>query len=358
MKIIIAQWVNRYLAHEEAIVVLTIAALAVLALAFLGDVIAPIITAVVLAFLLQGVMNRLERLGLNHGVSVAVSFSLLLGTIGLGFFVLLPSLWDQSQNLIQELPSMFSRAHTTLDHLSRRFPQFITQEQFGRLSGAFADDMAHLGQTLVSYSLAQFGILLGLFVYLILVPTMAFFLLKDKSLILQWLSGFLPDERPVLARIWREVNEQIANYVRGKCVQIIVVSAVCSLSFGLLGLSYSLLLGVCMGLSVIIPYLGAVIVSLPVFLVGYVQWGWSDSWLYLLATVALVHALDGNVLVPLLFSNAVKMHPLAIIIAILFFGSLLGIWGVFFAIPLATLINAILHAWPVVANDSPSEPSV
>ena len=61
--------------------------------------------------------------------------------------------------------------------------------------------MAHLGQTLVSYSLAQFGILLGLFVYLILVPTMAFlffFLLKDKSLILQWLSGFLPDERPVL----------------------------------------------------------------------------------------------------------------------------------------------------------------
>jgi putative permease len=358
MKIIIAQWVNRYLAHEEAVVVLTIAALAVLALTFLGDVIAPIITAIVLAFLLQGVMNRLERLGLNHAISVAVSFSLLLGTIAVGFFVLLPSLWDQSQNLIQELPAMLTQAHATLDHLSRRFPQFITPDQFSRLSSAFADDMAHLGQTLVSYSLAQFGILLGLFVYLILVPTMAFFLLKDKNIILVWLSGFLPDERPVLTRIWREVNEQIANYVRGKCVQIIVVSAVCSLSFGLLGLSYSLLLGVCMGISVIIPYLGAVIVSLPIFLVGYVQWGWSDSWLYLLATVALVHALDGNVLVPLLFSNAVKMHPLAIIIAILFFGSLLGIWGVFFAIPLATLINAILRAWPVVPQATTIEPSV
>ncbi|HMU67851.1 MAG TPA: AI-2E family transporter, partial [Cellvibrionaceae bacterium] len=78
MKIIIAQWVNRYLAHQEAVVVLAIAALSVLALAFLGDVIAPIITAAVLAFLLQGVMNRLERLGLNHAISVAVSFSLLL----------------------------------------------------------------------------------------------------------------------------------------------------------------------------------------------------------------------------------------------------------------------------------------
>ncbi|HEY6529665.1 MAG TPA: AI-2E family transporter [Cellvibrionaceae bacterium] len=348
MKIIIAQWVNRYLAHEEAVVVLAITGLAVLALLFLGDVIAPIVTAVVLAFLLQGVMNGLERLGLNHSISVLVSFSLLLGTIGMGFFVLLPSLWDQSLNLVQELPSMMTRAHATLIHLSRRFPQFITQDQFSRLSGAVAGDMAHLGQTLVSYSLAQFGVLLGLFVYLILVPTMAFFLLKDKTIILRWLSGFLPDERPVLARIWLEVNQQIANYVRGKCVQVIVVSAACSLSFGLLGLNYALLLGVCMGISVIIPYLGAVLVSLPVFLVGYVQWGWSDSWFYLLGTVALVHALDGNVLVPLLFSNAVKMHPLAIIIAILFFGSVLGIWGVFFAIPLATLVNAILRAWPVV----------
>jgi putative permease len=348
MKIIISQWVNRYLAQEEAVVVLVIAAMAVLVLCYLGDVVAPIITSVVIAFLLQGVMNRLERLGLNHGVSVTVSFSFLLGAIALGLFVLLPSLWDQSQNLIQELPAMMTQAYNTLDHLSRRFPHLISPDQFNGFTTAFAGDMAHLGQSLVSYSLAQFGVLLGLFVYLILVPTMAFFLLKDKVQILRWLSSFLPDNRPVLTRIWLEVNLQIANYVRGKCVQIIVVSAACSLVFGLLGLNYSLLLGVCMGISVIIPYLGAVLVSLPVFLVGYVQWGWSDSWFYLLGTVAIVHAIDGNVLVPLLFSNAVKMHPLAIIIAILFFGSVLGIWGIFFAIPLATLINAILRSWPVV----------
>ncbi|MEY4590161.1 MAG: hypothetical protein RL497_2237, partial [Pseudomonadota bacterium] len=307
----------------------------------------PIISAVVIAFLLQGVMNRLERLGLNHAISVGVSFSVLLGTIALGFFVLLPSLWEQSQNLLQELPSMMQRTQTALEHFSKRFPQFISQEHISRLTSTFAEDMAHWGQTLVTYSLAQFGVLIGLFIYLILVPTMAFFLLKDKSLILRWLSSFLPNERPVLTRIWLEVNQQIANYVRGKCVQIIVVSAACSLSFGLLGLDYALLLGVCMGVSVIIPYLGAALVSLPIFLVGFVQWGWSDSWFYLVGIVALAHALDGNVLVPLLFSNAVKMHPLAIIIAVLFFGSVLGIWGVFFAIPLATLVNAILRAWPV-----------
>lgn len=349
MRIIIAQWVNRYLAHEEAVVVVAIALVAIVTLVFLGDVIAPIITAVVLAFLLQGVMIRLERLGLHHSISVGLSFSVLLGTIALGFFVLLPSLWEQSQNLLHELPSMMSRGHHMLEHMSKRFPQFISQEQFSRLSGSIAEEIAHLGQTLVSYSLAQFGVVLALFVYLILVPTMVFFLLKDKTQILQWLGSFLPDERPVLRRIWLEVNQQIANYVRGKCVQVIVISGASCLSFGLLGLNYALLLGVCMGLSVIIPYLGAVIVSLPIFLVGYLQWGWGDSWLYLLVAVSLLHALDGNVLVPLLFSNAVKMHPLAIIIAILFFGSLLGIWGVFFAIPLATLINAILRSWPVTS---------
>ena len=116
--------------------------------------------------------------------------------------------------------------------------------------------------------------------------------------------------------------------MRGKCVQIIVVSAVCSLSFGLLGLSYSLLLRGVHGLISNYSLSRRRHCKFAGVLVGYVQWGWSDSWLYLLATVALVHALDGNVLSALLFSNAVKMHPLAIIIAILFSAAYWG-FGVF-----------------------------
>ena len=99
-------------------------------------------------------------------------------------------------------------------------------------------------------------------------------------------------------------------------------------------------------LSVLIPYIGAALVTLPVALIGFVQWGWTNEFWYLMLAYGIIQALDGNVLVPLLFSEAVNLHPVSIIIAVLVFGSVWGVWGVFFAIPLATLIKAILNAWP------------
>jgi putative permease len=107
-----------------------------------------------------------------------------------------------------------------------------------------------------------------------------------------------------------------------------------------------MLLAVIVGLSVIIPYVGAAAATLPIALIAYFQWGFSYDFLYVMAAYAVVQFLDGNLLVPLLFSEIVNLHPIAIITAVLVFGSIWGIWGVFFAIPLATLVQAVLNAWP------------
>ena len=98
------------------------------------------------------------------------------------------------------------------------------------------------------------------------------------------------------------------------------------------------------GLSVIIPYIGATVVTLPIALIAYFQWGWTSDFAWLMVAYLVIQALDGNVLVPLLFSEVVNLHPVAIIVAILVFGGLWGFWGVFFAIPLATLVKAVLSA--------------
>ena len=119
------------------------------------------------------------------------------------------------------------------------------------------------------------------------------------------------------------------------------------LVFWWLNLHYALLLAVLMGLSVIIPYVGATMVTFPVIFVAFFQWGLSDHFGYLVLAYTIIQALDTVVLIPLLFSEIVNLHPVAIIVAILFFGGLWGFWGVFFAIPLATLVNAVLNAWPV-----------
>ena len=158
--------------------------------------------------------------------------------------------------------------------------------------------------------------------------------------------GFLPENRPLLSGIWGEMNQQFANYARGKVLEIIIVGAVSYGCFAWMGLNYAALLGLLVGMSVIIPYIGAALVTLPVVIVGFFQWGFASEFYTLCAVYLIIQGLDGNVLVPLLFSEAVNLHPVAIILAILFFGGIWGLWGVFFAIPLATLIKAIINSWP------------
>ena len=135
------------------------------------------------------------------------------------------------------------------------------------------------------------------------------------------------------------------NYVRGKVLEIIIIGAASTIAFLLLDLRYSVLLGVLVGLSVLVPYVGAAIVTIPVTLVALFQFGLSADFGYVMLAYGIIQALDGNLLVPLLFSEAVNLHPVTIIIAVIFFGGLWGFWGVFFAIPLATLVKAIINAW-------------
>ena len=142
------------------------------------------------------------------------------------------------------------------------------------------------------------------------------------------------------------MNLQIANYIRGKAIEILICAVVSYAVFAALGLNYAALMAMLVGVSVVVPYIGATVVTIPIALIGIFQWGLGDQFFYLMVAYAIIQTLDGNVLVPLLFSEAVNLHPVAIICAVLLFGGLWGFWGVFFAIPLATLFKAVLYAWP------------
>ena len=151
----------------------------------------------------------------------------------------------------------------------------------------------------------------------------------------------------MLNKVWVEMDSQLSNYARGKAIEIgIVGSTAAIIIFMYFGLEYVALLSVLVGFSVLIPYLGAFIVTLPVAAVGLLQFGLSfDFWL-LMGAYLVLQILDGNLLVPILFSDAVKLHPVIIMLAVFVFGGMFGFWGVFFAIPIATLIKAIWNSWP------------
>jgi putative permease len=138
---------------------------------------------------------------------------------------------------------------------------------------------------------------------------------------------------------------QLGNYVRGKFIEIVIVGLGTYAIFWFFDLNYTVLLSFLVAISVIIPYVGMVLVTIPVVAVGLLQFGLSDSFFYLMLFYLIFQAFDGNVLVPILFSEAVNLHPIAIIAAVLFFGGIWGFWGLFFAIPLATLVKTLIHAW-------------
>lgn len=340
------KWSKRYLFEEEAILLLVMLIISVTLLVTIGDILVPLLAAIVLAFLMQGLASQLQSKGLPQWVGVTVAFAVFVG-IFFGFTLgLLPLVWRQLMSFASELPSMLDKGRQALSVLPDRYPEVFTDQQMNELVSLAQAEAANMGQFIVTQSLASLSGLFTIMIYMILIPILVFFFLRDRELILGWLASFLPDQRPLLTRIWGEMNVQFANYARGKVVEMFIVGSVSYAAFAWLGLNYAALLGLLVGLSVIIPYIGAALVTLPVVLVAFVQWGFSTEFYTLCAVYLVIQGLDGNVLVPLLFSEAVNLHPVAIILAILFFGGIWGMWGVFFAIPLATLIKAIIYAWP------------
>lgn len=339
-------WINRYFHNEEAVLVVVLLILFFLIIWTMGGDLGPVLIAAVIAFLMQGMVAWLKKLGFPHLLAVIIVSLLLVGLATAFIVFLIPVLWQQTERLFAELPAMLTQGKQLLLHLPEKYPAFVNEDQIDQLIRHVNNELALWGQTILSFSLANLPVLFVVLLYFILVPLLVFFFLKDYRIITNWLGSLLPRERPVIKKIWLEMNLQIANYVRGKAIEMLVVAVFCYLSFVFLDLRYALLLALAVGLSVLIPYIGAVLVSFPVLLIGYFQWGFSYDLAVLAIVYLTIQALDGNVLVPVLFSEAVKLHPVAIIFAVLFFGGLWGFWGVFFAIPLATLAKAISNAWP------------
>lgn len=339
-------WLHRYFSDEQAVVLAVLLVVGFAVVLTLGGMLAPVLTGMVLAFLMQGLVNAFERLRIPQVVSVWLVFTLFMSMLGVFLLVLMPLLWRQVITLFNELPRMLGEWQSLFLLLPERYPTLITNEQVLQLIEAVRGEAGSVGQSALSFSLSSLPMLVSIMIYVVLVPILVFFFLKDRELIGVWFRGYLPRERALITQVAEEMNKQIANYIRGKVIEIIICGVVTYIAFAALGLNYAALLALFVGLSVVVPYIGAVVVTVPVALIGLFQWGFGDQFIYLMVVYGIIQALDGNVLVPLLFSEAVNLHPVAIICAVLLFGGMWGFWGVFFAIPLATLFKAVIDAWP------------
>lgn len=318
---------------------------------FLSDLLMPVFASIVIAYLLEGLAGNAEKRGLPRLLAVYLVFSVFLACLIFLLFYLMPIVSQQSVELVQHIPEIINHAQNGIMRLPDMYPKFISENKIQQIMNALQKELLTYGQSVLSLSAASVLGLVSALVYLFLVPMMVFFFLKDKSVFIAWFLQFMPRDRHLTVRVWTEVDTQIGNYVRGKFSEVFILWLMSYATFATMGLNYAMLLSVLMGVSVIIPYIGATLVTFPVLIVTYFQWGLvGDDFMYMLVAYTIIQAIDGVVLVPFLFSEAVNLHPVAIIIAILFFGGLWGFWGVFLAIPLATVVKAVLTAWPRIGD--------
>ena len=357
---ILRRWVNSVFGHSEALVLLALIAICLVPLLTLGTYLAPVVAGMVLAFALQGVVTRLVSWHIPRLLAIVVVLSLFVGAIIALVIVILPLVWSQLQVLVSQLPELVAALQRVVADFSQDYPQLVPEALVLSINQTAQEHLANWGAQLVEGMVQQFPNLVGLFIFVLLVPVSLFYFLKDHRLVFDYLRNLLPTDRPLLDEVGRETTNQLGNYIRGKLVEIMIVGTVCYIVFSMFGLQFAELLSMLVGISVIIPFVGAAVVTVPVMVVALVQLGWTLDFFFVILAYGVIQALDGNVLVPLLFTRANDLHPLVIIVAVLAFGGLWGIWGIFFAIPLVTFIRAIVNAWPTkILSDGevPESPS-
>ncbi len=350
-----ADWYKRKFSDPHAVTLMVILVASFFFVYFFSHLLMPVFVALGVAFLLDLPVNRLVNLGLSHTSAVVVVVLSFIGLAMIALLGLMPIVWQQSSSLLQEVPNMLTQGQSYLLTLPEKYPEIIQADQIASVIVQVKETFIEWGEVAIKASISSISNIVALLIYLILVPLMVFFFLKDKDDLLASFKVFLPKERRMAAQVGKEMNQQIMNYIRGKVIEISIIGGVSTITFIFLGLNYAVLLGVLVGLSVLVPYVGATIVTLPVTLVALFQFGTNAEFGYVMLAYAIIQALDGNLLVPLLFSEAVNLHPVTIIIAVILFGGLWGFWGVFFAIPLATLVKAVINAWPTAQQEQAVE---
>ncbi len=347
MYTLLSNWYKDRFSDPQAVTLILILASLFFLVYFAAGILSPLIVALILAFLLEWPVNQMQKLGINRTIATSLVVLCFIGLMLMVILGVIPSVWNQGSSLISDLPSMIEKGMVILKEVAQKYPEYVSLDQLNSLvtEAQSLVDTQHLlgfGKQLLGVSAS----ILVLMVYAILVPLLVFFFLKDKQSLIAGSKRFFPSNRQLAGQVWSEMHQQLFNYIRGKIIELVAVGVASYIFFAIMGLQYAMLLGVLTGISVLIPFLGATLVTLPIIFVAFFQWGISPEFGYLLLGYGIIQAIDGNVLVPLLFSDAVDLHPVIIIGAVLVFGGVWGVWGVFFAIPLASLIKAVINAWP------------
>ncbi len=309
-----------------------------------SSVLIPFFIAIVLAYIFVSLDKDLVRRGVPDAISMPVVTVLVVGIFGGVSVYLAPIVWEQSINFAKEIPALYASFKSGLTTMIEVYLGSESKDVVDNIFAHISEVVAKAAGSLANHTVGSILNLSVLALYLIIIPLLTFLFIKDRQVILTFAARFVSNNetKSTIQYYWSKIDTQLANYIQGKLIEIIIIGAVSFILFMVLGLKYAALLATCVGLSVLIPYVGAFSVSVPIAAVALAQWGVDTQAFVLFFAYLLLQVFDGNILVPFIFSEKMKLHPIAILFAVFVFGYIGGIIGVFFSIPLLALMKVYI----------------
>jgi len=327
---------------------LAITAVIVYLIWLLSPVLMPFAVAAMLAYLGDPLADRLERMGLNRMWASTIVFVVLLVAVVGVLILLIPLIARQVENLIGNLPHYGDWAqHEAWPWLQAKLHLDPNMFDSDRLVTLIKSHIGSIGgvATVVLGKVSRSGLGIAMWLTnLVLIPVVAFYLLRDWDRLMATIDGMLPRSvQPTIAHLARESDKILGAFVRGQLLVMLALGVFYGVGLGLIGLSVGLLIGIVAGLLSFVPYLGFIIGFVAAIIAALVQFGdWSHV-LLVCAVFAVGQLLEGYVLVPKLVGDKIGLHPVAVIFAVLAGGYLFGFLGVLLALPAASVIIVLLR---------------
>ncbi|MEX0327907.1 MAG: AI-2E family transporter [Ruegeria sp.] len=317
------------------------AAVFVLVLWLLGDVLLPFVIGGAIAYFLDPVADRLEKLGLSRVAATALIT--VVGMLGFVLMILMvvPALITQLLDLIDVMPNLFKEMRAFIE---KQFPSLLDRESSThQMLVSFGETLKSKTGDVLQTVLASVGSAINVVVLLVIVPVVAVYLLLDWDRMIARIGELLPrDHAPTIKRLAGEIDTVLASFVRGMGTVCLILGTYYAIALMVVGLQFGLIVGAIAGLVTFIPYLGALIGgTLAIGLALFQFWG---EWTHV-ALVAGIFMLgqvtEGNFLTPKLVGSSVGLHPVWLLLALSVFGALFGFVGMLIAVPVAAALGVL-----------------
>ncbi len=319
-----------------------VAAVAMLAILwFMGDVLLPFVLGSAIAYFLDPVADRLERMGLSRALSTATITVIAILVFIIMALLVVPTLVSQAVNLFEIAPDLTRRLGAVV---TERFPSILEEGSTLQTSiTSLGTVVQERGGELLNTALSSAAGIINVIMLFVIVPVVAVYMLLDWDRMIAQVDALLPrDHAPVVRRLARDIDRTLASFIRGMGTVCVILGTYYAIALMLVGLQFGLVVGFVAGLVTFIPYLGALIGgALAIGLALFQFWGDWVSIGMVGGIFVIGQVIEGNVLTPKLVGDSVGLHPVWLILALSVFGTLFGFVGMLVAVPVAAALGVV-----------------